>query len=96
MSSVWRSPKEEHDPKCIVPTVKYGDDSVKVWGRCTWHDVGNLVFVDGNMTENMYKDILKENLIQSGKKLNLGKNMAFQLDMLMLQKIGLIKKVLNT
>ena len=77
---VWRSPKEEHDPKCTVPTVKYGGGSVKVWGCCACHGVGNLVFINGNMTGDMYKDILKENLIQSAKKLNLGKNMVFQHD----------------
>ena len=29
---VWRTPKEEYDKKCIVPTVKHGGGSVKVWG----------------------------------------------------------------
>ena len=27
---IWRTPKEEYDKKCIVPTVKHGGGSVKV------------------------------------------------------------------
>ena len=29
---VWRSVKEEFDPKCIAPTVKHNGGSVMVWG----------------------------------------------------------------
>ena len=29
---VWRSEKEEFDPKYTVPTVKYDGDSITVWG----------------------------------------------------------------
>ncbi|CAF4730199.1 unnamed protein product [Rotaria sp. Silwood2] len=46
---VWRTPKEEYDKKCIVPTVKYGGGNVKVWGCFAWNGVGNLVFIEGNM-----------------------------------------------
>ena len=28
---VWRSPKEEYDRKCRVPTAKHGGDNVKMW-----------------------------------------------------------------
>ena len=45
---VWRTPKEEYDKKCLVPTVKHGGGgNVKVWG---WNGAGNLVFIKGNMT----------------------------------------------
>ncbi|CAF2519523.1 unnamed protein product [Rotaria sp. Silwood2] len=77
---VWRSPKEEYDPVCTVPTVKHGGGNVKVWGCFAWNGVGNLVFINGNMTGEMYKDILKDNLIQSATKLNLGNEMLFQHD----------------
>ncbi|CAM4900557.1 unnamed protein product [Rotaria socialis] len=77
---VWRTPTEEFNPRCTVPTVKHGGGNVKVWGCFAWNGVGNLIFVDGNMTGEMYKEILAENLFQSSKKLQLGKEMVFQHD----------------
>ena len=77
---VWRRPKEEFHPKCTVPTVKHGSGSVNIWGCFAWNDVGNLLFIEGNMTGEMYKDILAENLFQSSKKLRLGSSMLFQHD----------------
>ncbi|CAF1457733.1 unnamed protein product [Rotaria sordida] len=71
---------QEYDPVCTVPTVKHGGGNVKVWGCFAWNGVGNLVFINGNMTGEMYKDILKDNLIQSATKLNLGNEMLFQHD----------------
>ena len=32
---IWRSPKEGHDLKCTVSTVKYGSGGVEIWGYCT-------------------------------------------------------------
>ncbi|CAF2969788.1 unnamed protein product, partial [Rotaria sp. Silwood2] len=69
---VWRSKKEEFDPKCTVPTVKYGGGSVTVWGCFCRSGVGNLVFLDRNMDMHYYVDILDKNLIQSAKHLRLG------------------------
>lgn len=77
---VWRQPKEEYLPRCIVPTVKYGGGNVKVWGCFAWNGVGNLAFIDGNMTGQMYKDILRINLFESAKKLNLKNGFTFQQD----------------
>ena len=65
---VWRTPKEELDPKCTVPTVKYGGGNVKFWGCFSSCVVGNLVFIDGNMTGEVYRDILQKNLLESIKK----------------------------
>ena len=70
---VWRTPKEELDPKCTVPTVKYGGGNVKCWGCFSLYDVGNLVFINGNMTGEVYRDILQKSLFESIKKLNLGR-----------------------
>ena len=69
---VWRTTNEDPDPKCTVPTVKHGGGNVKRWG-CFWSTgVGNLVFIDGNMTAELYRDILQKNLRQSAKKLKMG------------------------
>ena len=73
-------PKEEFDPKCTVPTVKHAGENVKCWGCFSTAGVGTLVFNDGNMTGNMYRDILQKNLFESVKKLNLGNKWIFQHD----------------
>ena len=63
-----------------MPTVKRGGGNVKVWECFAWSGIGNLTFIDGNMTGYMYEDILENNLLQSTVKLNLGKNIIFQHD----------------
>ena len=77
---VWRTPKEEYDKKCTVLTVKHAGGNIKVWGCFAWNGVGNLVFIKGNMTGEMYKNILHENVFQPSKKLQLGSDMVFQHD----------------
>ena len=57
---VWRTPKEELGPKCIVLTVKCGGGNVKCSGCFSSCDVKNLVFIDGNMTGEVYRGILQK------------------------------------
>ena len=76
---VWRTLKEKYDKKCLVSRVKHdGGGNAKVWGCFAWNDVGNRVFIEGNMTDEMYKNILDENFFPSSKKLQLGSGMVFQ------------------
>ena len=56
---VWRTPKEAFDPRRTVPTVQHGGGNVKCWGCISSSGVGNL---DGNITEEVYRDILRKNL----------------------------------
>jgi len=77
---VWRTTKEELDPKCTVPTVKHGGGNVKCWGCFSSSGVGNLIFIDGNMTGEVYRDILDKNLLQSVKNLKMDKDWIFQHD----------------
>ena len=65
---VWRTSQEAFDPRCTVPIVKHGGGNVKCWGSSSSSDVGNLVFVDGNMTGEVCRDILQRNLFESVKK----------------------------
>ena len=41
---------------------------MKCWGCISSSSVGNLVFIDGNMTGEVYRDILQRNLCESVKK----------------------------
>jgi hypothetical protein len=36
---VWRTPKEVHNPECLAPTVKQGEDSVMVWAAISWYSI---------------------------------------------------------
>ena len=77
---IWWSTKEELELRCTMPTVKHGGGNVKCWGYFSPSGVGNLVFIDGNMTGELYRDILQKNLLQSAKKLNMAKDGWFQHD----------------
>ena len=77
---VWWTTNEDLDPKCTVPTVKLGDRNIKCWECFSLAGVSNPVFIDGNMTAELYRDILQKNLRQSAKKLKMGNAWWFQHD----------------
>ncbi|CAM4749411.1 unnamed protein product [Rotaria magnacalcarata] len=49
----WRTP-EEFNIQCAVPTVKDGGGSVMYWGCFSSSEADNLVFIDKNMTGEVY------------------------------------------
>ena len=57
---VWRTPKEEYDPHCIVPTVKHDGGSVTVWSCFARNMVGKMCILDRNMDRFYYRDILEK------------------------------------
>ncbi|CAI9533570.1 unnamed protein product [Staurois parvus] len=57
--TVWCRKGEEYQEKCMVPTVKHCDGSVLLWA-CSAAGVGELHFIDGIMTSQMYCSMLKE------------------------------------
>ena len=61
MEGLWfdEIPQEAFDLRCTVPIVKHGGGKVKCWGSFSSSGVGNLVFIDRNMTEEVYRDILQ-------------------------------------
>ena len=77
---VWLMRKKEFVPKYTVSTVKHAGENVKCWNYLSTAGIDILVFIDGNMTGNMYRDILQKNLFESVKKLNLGNKWIFQHD----------------
>ena len=77
---VWRTPQETFNPRRTVPTVKHEGGNKKCWGSFSSSSVGNLVFIDGNMTREVCRDILQRNLFESVKKLNLRRNWVLQHD----------------
>ena len=77
---VWRSTKEELQTRCTVLIVKHGGGNVKCWECFSSSGVDNLVFIDGNMTGELYRDISQKNLLQSAKNLSMAKDWWFQHD----------------
>ena len=39
---IWRTPREEFDPKCTIPTIKQGGVLVMIWGCFTRQEVRKL------------------------------------------------------
>jgi len=66
---VWQQPDEEYKDKCVLPTVKLGGGSVMVWGCMSAACTGELLFIEGTMNANMYRDILKQRMISSFQRL---------------------------
>jgi transposase len=94
-SMVWRTPGEEFDPKCTVPTVKYNGGSVMVWGCFARSGVGNLYFIDGILDRFRYREILEENLLRSAQKLGLDEQFVFQHDNDPKHTSGIVKEWLK-
>jgi hypothetical protein len=62
---VWQTPKEEFDSICTIPTVKHGGENIKYWGCFSSSGVGNIIFINGNMTEEIYRAILQKSCLSS-------------------------------
>lgn len=77
---VWRKPNTELDSANLQPTVKHGGGSVMVWGCMSASGVGELVFIEGMMTKEVYLDILRENLHRSAEKLGIRGTFKFYQD----------------
>lgn len=66
-----RKANDEMNPKNLRPTVKHGGGSVMVWGCMSAAGVGKLCFVEGIMNQDVYLEILKNNLRSSAEKLGI-------------------------
>ena len=77
---VWRTPREEFDPKCTVPTVKHGGGSVMIWGCFTRRRLGKLCVLHRIMDRFYYRDILEQNLLLPIDHFKLGQQSHFMHD----------------
>lgn len=77
---VWRKPKEALKTKNLNPTVKHGGGSLLIWGCMSYNGLGNLEFIDGIMTKEVYLGILQRNIKSSASKLGLRRQFIFQDD----------------
>ena len=56
----WRDPKLPLQPQYIKPTVKFGGDSVMIWGCMGAFGVGKYCKIDGRMDGELYREILAD------------------------------------
>ncbi|CAK5267780.1 unnamed protein product [Mycena citricolor] len=59
----WRKPSERLDPRFTKKRVKHGGGKITVWGMITPHGLGRLVRIDGNLNKELYREILKDDLL---------------------------------
>ena len=71
---VWRTPHEELDSKCTIPTIKHDD----VFTEAAYSQrVGKLCVLDCIMNRFYYRDILEQNLQPSINHFKLGQRYIF-------------------
>lgn len=68
---VWRQPNTELNLKNLKCTVKHGGGSQLVWGCMSAAGVGNLKFINGKYDKYQHLTVLKENLLQSARKMQM-------------------------
>ena len=51
--------RQENNPLYTLKSVKHGGGNIKVWGTMSWHGIGPLVKINGNLDQYKYKDILQ-------------------------------------
>ena len=60
---VWRKDGEAYSPKNMVPTVKFGDDSIMIWGCFSAKCVDKISVINSKMNAQKYKQILQINFM---------------------------------
>ena len=89
---VWRRPHEKYDVKCLIPTVKSGQQGVMVWECFAKHNFNPLVKLEGRITAAIYKKVLKNNLIPFLEDLDNQDNYFFQEDNAPIHTANIIKR----
>ena len=54
---MWRRSNEDLNPKNLLPTVKHVGGGIMVWGY-----FAAFVFIENNMDQRKYINVIKENL----------------------------------
>ena len=61
--TTWKMKGEALNDRLVEGTLKFGGDSLMVWGCVMWEGVGNLVKIDGKMDTDLYTQIMEEDLL---------------------------------
>lgn len=61
----WKRASEPLQSKHVLQTVKHIGGNIKVWSCITYDGVGFIVHIEQNLTKEIYKSILEEDLLNS-------------------------------
>lgn len=61
----WKRASEQLQTKHVKQTVKHGGGNLKIWSCITFEGVGLIVHIEQNLTKEIYKFILEEDLKDS-------------------------------
>ena len=61
----WKKTGEGLSDRLVEETLKFGGDSMMMWGCMTWQEVGFATMIDGRMDGDLYLQILKDELHQT-------------------------------
>ncbi len=75
---IWHKTNTGFHKKNIIPTVKHGGGSVKVWGCFAASGPGWPAIIDGTMNSALYQKILKDNVQPSVCDFKLKRSRAMQ------------------
>jgi hypothetical protein len=78
---VYRKPNQRYQLKFVKPSIKHGGGSIMIWGCFSYYGVGSLHLIDGIMDQNVYKDILIDNLQYSADLIGLADRFLLQQDL---------------
>jgi transposase len=70
----WIRDGEELQPRHVKQTVKHGGGSIMMWGCMTWHGIGYCCRINGKMDQQMYLQILGDELLQTIEYYNMDQN----------------------
>ena len=77
---VWRKNGTAFKKHNTIPTVKFGDSSIMIWGCFLSKDTGELQVIHGRMNGSMYREILEKNFQKSATSLGHGRNFMLKHD----------------
>ena len=62
---VWKKAGEGLSDRLVEGTVKFGGESLMMWGYMTWQGVGYASKIDSRMDGDLYLQILKDELLET-------------------------------
>jgi len=80
---IWGMPKEAYNSAFLVPTLKYGDRSVTIWGAISWYSAGPIITLNGRITTSDDMDILGKPVHPMAQMLLCNNDAIFQEDNLL-------------
>lgn len=76
----WRKKNSQDNVANTIPIVNHSGGSIMIWDCMSAKGIGNIEVIDGIMDQHVYNNILRNNVKQSAKKMELPHVYTFQQD----------------